>query len=93
MIKNKAVINEDSNGTIQLMKNEIKRLIKDLADSENRAVTLGQQCAFCRNNIGNELNTGTGAQYDEDEDLLSESFNLMASDEHPGLCLENSFHL
>jgi kinesin family protein 15 len=32
LIKNKAVINEDSSGTILLLKNEIKKLKKELAD-------------------------------------------------------------
>jgi kinesin family protein 15 len=34
LIKNKAVINEDSSGTIQLLKAEISRLKKDLAENE-----------------------------------------------------------
>ena len=32
-IKNKAVVNEDSSGTILIVKNEIKRLKKDLTES------------------------------------------------------------
>jgi hypothetical protein len=32
LIKNKAIINEDSSGTIQLLKAEILRLKKDLAE-------------------------------------------------------------
>jgi len=31
------VINEDSSGTILILKNEIQRLKKDLAESEKRA--------------------------------------------------------
>lgn len=31
-IKNKAIVNEDSQGTILILKNEIKRLKKDIAD-------------------------------------------------------------
>ena len=34
LIKNKAVINEDSSGTIQLLKSDINRLKKELAESE-----------------------------------------------------------
>jgi len=33
LIKNKAVINEESSGTIVLLKNEIKKLKRELSDS------------------------------------------------------------
>jgi hypothetical protein len=36
LIKNKAVINEDSSGTILLLKNEIKKLKKELADQHKQ---------------------------------------------------------
>jgi kinesin family protein 15 len=40
LIRNKAVINEDSSGTIQLLKSEISRLKKELAESEKRSKNL-----------------------------------------------------
>ena len=55
LIRNKAVINEDSSGTITLLKNEINRLKKELAEYENRKNVSAQlQCAFCKNNLNSE---------------------------------------
>ncbi len=47
LIKNKAVINEDTSGTILLLKKEISRLKKDLAESDKRCqlISLENQSA------------------------------------------------
>jgi len=42
LIKNQAVINEDSSGTLLLLKNEITRLKKDLNERNNEIVLLKQ---------------------------------------------------
>jgi kinesin family protein 15 len=47
LIKNKAVINEDSSGTIQLLKAEISRLKKDLAESLKNG-TVVSECQRCK---------------------------------------------
>jgi hypothetical protein len=46
LIKNKAVINEDSSGTIQLLKSEIARLKKELAESVKDGVV--NECTRCK---------------------------------------------
>ena len=47
MIKNKAVINEDSSGTIQLLKSEISRLKKELAESLKTG-SIVSECSRCK---------------------------------------------
>ena len=64
LIKNKAVINEESSGTIHLLKQEIRRLKKELAEIANSRVLFEQQmkseskedslCHQCRSSIQND---------------------------------------
>jgi len=46
LIKNKAVINEDSSGTITLLKSEISRLKKELAESLKTG-SIVSECTRC----------------------------------------------
>ena len=50
LIKNKAVINEDTSGTILILKTEIKRLKKELGENEKR---MSLQCPICKG-VGEE---------------------------------------
>ena len=91
LIRNKAVINEDSSGTISLLKKEINRLKKELAESEQRGQLNTMQCAFCRNNIYGEPGDKDLADDDEgelglDESMLNSSINFSST--LPD-CLEN----
>jgi len=68
LIKNKAVINEDSSGTISLLKAEISRLKKELAESV-KVSGPSSECTRCQallESIENEE-----AHHDEDEMLIS----------------------
>lgn len=51
LIKNQAVINEDSSGTIVLLKNEIKFLKKELIDSNNQISQLQNEKKNLSENI------------------------------------------
>jgi hypothetical protein len=71
LIRNKAIINEDSSGTIQLLKSEISRLKKELAENEKIYKnpdnnSNGYQCSLCKALIGSEIN-----QEEEDELLIN----------------------
>lgn len=48
LIKNKAVINEESSGTIALLKTEIRRLKKELAEGQSHLVSPAKSmCSLC----------------------------------------------
>lgn len=66
------MINEDSSGTISLLKSEISRLKKELAENENISKTLNSnpnsyKCSICKTLIGNDNNLNNE---DDDEDEL-----------------------
>ena len=93
MIRNKAIINEDTSGTILILKNEIKRLKKELAESDKRMNVASHQCPMCKtssNNLGIPEEEDC-EELDQDENLLSDSMDtsLLASDNNP-LNLNNS---
>lgn len=77
MIRNKAVINEDSSGTIQLLKSEISRLKKELAENEKLYKNMdlnpnGAQCSICKALIGNEHRDD-----DEEDELLINNISVL----------------
>ena len=78
-IKNKAVVNEDSSGTILILKNEIKRLRVAMGDAEANYERLlaerpagpgAQACQVCRMN---NLYESVGEQALDDSLLLDDS--------------------
>ena len=78
-IKNKAVVNEDSSGTILILKNEIKRLRLAMGEAETnyqrllaeRSPTVsGKGCQVCRMN---NLYESVGEQAMDDSLLLEDS--------------------
>jgi Kinesin motor domain len=78
LIRNKAVINEDSSGTIQLLKAEISRLKKDLAENEKviKSIQDGNgnvpvsECSRCKA-MFEGLDPEGNPQLEEDELLIS----------------------
>ena len=94
LIKNKAVINEDSSGTITLLKSEIKRLKMELAQNKNVGLTdvqlrEGFLCRLCQKACPNG---GEGFHEDcqEDEDLEDEDLLLNANHNESLLIYENT---
>lgn len=68
LIKNKAVINEESSGTIEILKTEIRRLRQEIAQVEQEKVgsTLGNNvCMLCNAESGMEVN-----QFETSQTLL-----------------------
>lgn len=55
MIKNKASINEEAQGSVESLKKEIKRLKNDLAQSKNLIVNLEEQLKTGVYNTSNEM--------------------------------------
>lgn len=51
MIKNKAVINEESSSTIHLLKQELRRTKKDLAEQTNQLKIAQEQLCYLRESI------------------------------------------
>lgn len=81
LIRNKAVINEDSSGTIQLLKNEISRLKKELAENEKRSKTSlsggnNLQCQICKSMVGVDC-------LPEEEELIFEDDEMLISFDQP----------
>lgn len=70
LIKNKAIINEDSSGTVSILKDEIKRL-KQLM-TKMKLTHAKQVCAKCTNNDGKHSKNATSAN-SSDEDSQKEN--------------------
>ena len=65
-MKNKAVINEDSSGSIQILKEEIKRLKLLLAkykDAQINSIMIEDKLSFCSNHSETHSDIGERLEY------------------------------